>query len=158
MYYYFTKQIKKALGILTLVWISLSVCTVSSAMAQATNATISGLILDDNKEPLIGANVVVRNESTGFEAGTVTGVDGRFQLQQLPLGKPYSVTVSYIGFNTQKLTGYQLNQGDRVNVDLTMDYGNNDLAEIVVTGISLRFPSFRIVDSKMVSMRLLLVE
>lgn len=138
MHYYFTKQTKKALGIFVIAWISLSVCTVSSAMAQATNATISGLILDDNKEPLIGANVIVRNESTGFEAGTVTGVDGRFQLQQLPLGKPYSVTVSYIGFNTQKLTGYQLNQGDRVNVDLTMDYGNNDLAEIVVTGDSFK--------------------
>ena len=138
MYHYFTKPIQKVLGILVLIWIPLSVCTMSSALAQATNATISGLVLDDNQEPLIGANVLIRNESTGFEAGTVTGIDGRFQLQQLPLGKPYSVTISYIGFNTQKLTGYQLNQGDRVNIDLSMDYGSSDLAEIVVTGNSFK--------------------
>ncbi|MCH7402925.1 carboxypeptidase regulatory-like domain-containing protein [Belliella kenyensis] len=138
MYNYFTKQKTKALFIIALAWTSITLCPISSAFAQATNATISGLILDDSKEPLIGANVLVKNESTGFEAGTITGLDGRFQLQQLPLGKPYTVTVSYIGFNTQKLTGYQLNQGDRINVEITMEYGSSDLSEVVVTGDSFK--------------------
>ncbi len=110
----------------------------SDVMAQATNATVSGLVLDESKEPLIGATVLVRNESTGFEAGTVTGIDGRFNFQQMPLGKPYTITVSFIGFSTQKLTGYQLNQGDRINLDIQMDMGSSDLAEVVVSGDSFK--------------------
>ncbi|MCH7412302.1 carboxypeptidase regulatory-like domain-containing protein [Belliella sp. R4-6] len=138
MYNLSTQQKKKATKVFVLTWIFLSVISIQSVFAQATNATVSGLVLDDSNEPLIGANVLVRNESTGFEAGTVTGVDGRFQLQQLPLGKPYSITVSFIGFNTQKLTGYQLNQGDRINLDLKLDYGSSDLAEVVVSGDSFK--------------------
>ncbi|MCH7398026.1 carboxypeptidase regulatory-like domain-containing protein [Belliella sp. DSM 107340] len=138
MYNLSTQQKKKATKVFVLTWIFLLGISIHSVFAQATNATVSGLVLDDSNEPLIGANVLVRNESTGFEAGTVTGVDGRFQFQQLPLGKPYSITVSFIGFNTQKLTGYQLNQGDRINLDLKLDYGSSDLAEVVVSGESFK--------------------
>ncbi len=108
------------------------------AHAQATNATISGLVVDDTSQPMIGAGVLVRNESTGFEARTVTGIDGRFQLQQLPLGKPYTITLTYVGYATVRLTGYQLNQGDRIAIEVAMEDGSNDLEEVVVTGDSFQ--------------------
>src|SRR3712207_6557193 len=57
-------------------------------LAQSTDASISGLVKDENQQPVPGATVQVRNESTGFTGGTVTGVDGRFSFRQLPLGGP----------------------------------------------------------------------
>jgi hypothetical protein len=138
MFYYNFRHSKCPLGIILFVGIFLLGSINQKSFAQATNATISGLVLDDEREPLIGASVLVRNESTGFEAGTVTGVDGRFQLQQLPLGGPYTVSISFIGFNSQKLSGYRINQGDRVNIETQLDYGSNDLAEIVVSGDSFK--------------------
>ncbi|HSJ67251.1 MAG TPA: carboxypeptidase regulatory-like domain-containing protein [Anditalea sp.] len=101
---------------------------------QATNATVSGLVMDEEGQPLIGATILVRNESTGFEAGTITSLDGRFNFQQMPLGKPYSIKVSYIGFTNQRFSGYELNQGDRINLEVKMETSSNDLDEFVVTG------------------------
>ncbi|SDY84382.1 Carboxypeptidase regulatory-like domain-containing protein [Rhodonellum ikkaensis] len=103
-------------------------------LAQATNSTFSGLVLDDVGQPLIGASILVINESTGFQTGTVTSQDGRFNLQQMPLGKPYSLQVSFIGFSTQRFTGYELNLGDRINVEIKMESSNRELEEIVITG------------------------
>lgn len=129
------QRFAKGIGVFILLF---NLLMFNEAMGQATNATIAGLVLDDAKQPLVGATVVVRNESTGFEAGTITGIDGRFQLQQLPLGKPYSVAISYVGFNSQKLTGYQLNLGDKIAIEVAMDYGSSDLAEVVVSGDSFK--------------------
>ncbi|MGY6559871.1 MAG: TonB-dependent receptor [Nitritalea sp.] len=109
-----------------------------SAYAQATNATISGLVVDDTGETMLGAMVLVRNESTGFEAGAVTGPDGRFTFQQLPLGSPYTVTISYMGYQTQRYTGYALNQGDRIQVRAEMSSSDSQLEEVVVTGNSFK--------------------
>lgn len=108
--------------------------SINNLFGQATNATVSGLVLDEDGQPLIGATILVRNESTGFEAGTITSLDGRFNFQQMPLGKPYSIKVSYIGFTNQRFSGYELNQGDRINLEVRMETSSNDLDEIVVTG------------------------
>src|SRR5687768_14693391 len=85
--------------------------------AQTTQASITGIITDDQKSPLPGATVMVKNESTGFTTGTATNVNGEFILKQLPLGGPYSVNISSVGFGNEKRTGYTLNQGDILRVD-----------------------------------------
>jgi hypothetical protein len=112
-----------------------SICT---SYGQATNATISGIVTDDTGETLIGASVLLKNESTGFEAGGATSSDGRFNFQQLPLGGPYVVRVTYIGFAPQVFSGYFLNLGDRVNLDVTMESSSNDLEEVIVSGESFK--------------------
>ncbi len=89
-------------------------------VAQTTQATITGIITDEAKSPLPGATVMVRNESTGFTTGTATNAKGEFIFNQLPLGSPYSVTVSSIGFGTEKRTGYALNQGVVLRVDVPL--------------------------------------
>ena len=69
----------------------------SSVSAQATDASISGVVSDDTGEVLPGATVVVTNEATGFETGTVTNANGRYTFKQLPLGSGYAITVSFYG-------------------------------------------------------------
>jgi hypothetical protein len=118
----------------------LSLCVVFIATmhcwGQATNASFTGTITDHQSEPLPGATVAVKNESTGFITGTQSLSDGRFYLKQLPLGGPYSVTISSIGFATQKKTGYTLHQGSSVVLNFQLQEEATQLQEIQVLGNS----------------------
>ena len=108
------------------------------AMAQNTQATISGTISDQQNVLLVGATVQVRNESTGFTTSTLTNVNGEYLFKELPLGGPYTVTVTYVGFAEQKQTGYVLHQGDAIRVKMTMQESDQALAEVEVVASSLR--------------------
>ena len=105
---------------------------------QATDASFVGIVKDHTGSALPGVTVQVRNEATGFKTGTQTTVDGRFTMQQLPLGGPYSITFSFVGFTNQTRAGYQLNQGDVVTINTTMTETNQQLQEVIVTGTTLK--------------------
>jgi hypothetical protein len=108
-----------------------------SAWSQGTEANIIGRVTEADK-PIPGASILVRNESTGFKVSTTTNENGSYVLPQLPLGSPYSITVSYIGYKEQKKTGYALNYGDELVVNFTMTSSSNELQEIVIQGSNLK--------------------
>lgn len=116
-----------------LLTILLFVGVYSTAVGQGTNTGISGLIIDTSGQPMAGATVVVKNESTGFTAGTVSGLNGVYNIRQLPLGVDYTITVSFVGFKSQKRTGYALNQGDQLRLDFTLEESTQLISEITVT-------------------------
>lgn len=106
--------------------------------AQTTQASISGIITDDQKKTIPGASVQVRNESTGFTTRTTTNAKGEYTFKELPLGAPYSITVTYIGFGEQKRTGYSLNQGDALRIDITMQDVVNSLSVVEIVGSGMK--------------------
>ncbi len=108
----------------------------NKSFAQGTDATISGKVLDEKGEAIPGASIRVKNESTGFQTGTVTNVSGEYQLQQLPLGKPYSITITFVGYQAQKFSNYALNQGDKLKIDAKLLQGDTQLSEVVVSANS----------------------
>jgi len=61
------------------------------AFAQTTQASISGVITDQQKKPIPGVSVQIRNNSTGFTTKTSTNAQGEYTFKELPLGGPYSV-------------------------------------------------------------------
>ena len=110
----------------------------SRVMAQNTHATISGTIADQQNVLLVGASVQVRNESTGFTTSTLTNAHGEYLFKELPLGGPYTVTVTYVGYAEQKQTGYVLHQGDAIRVRISMQESDQALDEVEVVASSLR--------------------
>ena len=62
-----------------------------SATAMAQNETVSGTVLDELGEPVIGATVTVE----GTKTATVTDLDGNYKLS-VPKGK--KITITYIGY------------------------------------------------------------
>jgi Carboxypeptidase regulatory-like domain len=108
-----------------------------NVLAQGTNARISGKIVDTKGEPLIGAIVQVVNGSTGFKTGNVTNTDGVFDLRELPLGGPYTVTASYVGYQEKKQTEIMLGLGEHVELAFDLKEGS-ELADVVVTANTLR--------------------
>lgn len=106
--------------------------------AQTTQASITGVVTDETKQLIPGASVLVRNESTGFSSRTVTNAKGEFSLKELPLGGPYTITISFVGYREQKRTGYSLNQGDLVKVNIEMRSSAVSMNEITVSGNALK--------------------
>ncbi|HEV7994593.1 MAG TPA: TonB-dependent receptor [Gemmatimonadaceae bacterium] len=66
-----------------------------------TTGAIAGLVTDEAGAPLNGVQVVIRNRSTGFTVGSQTREDGRYRVQNLEPGGPYSVTARRIGLTPQ---------------------------------------------------------
>lgn len=113
-------------------------CWSESLFAQGNMAVITGIVTDETKTGVIGAAIQVKNESTGFSTGTVTNENGEYTIKQLPLGGPYSVTVTYVGYGSQKKTGYTLNQGDQLRLDFQLKESNVVMQAVEVVANSLK--------------------
>ena len=75
------------------------VILVNSMGAQQKTGEIRGVVLDGKtSEPVIGAAVKVK----GTTVGTVTDIDGRFELPNIP-SSAKTLVISYIGMKTQEL-------------------------------------------------------
>ena len=110
----------------------------ANVWAQTTQASISGTISDGSNAELPGATVQVRNESTGFSTGTTTNAKGEYAFKELPLGGPYTITVSFIGYGEQKQTGYMLNQGDAIKIKIGMKESDQTLEVVQVVASGLK--------------------
>jgi Carboxypeptidase regulatory-like domain len=106
------------------------------SFAQGTDATIYGKVFDEKGEAIPGSTIRIKNESTGFQTGTISDAKGEFQLQQLPLGKPYTITISFVGYQTQKFSDYAVNQGDRLKIDAKLSPATTQLQEVTVNANS----------------------
>ena len=84
--------------------------------------TVTGVVVDANGEPIIGANVVVK----GTSIGTITDIDGRFTLE-VPEGAV--LQVSYIGYMDQSIA-----IGKQSVLNITMKEDTQKLDEVVVVG------------------------
>ena len=93
-----------------------------SIITFAQSVTVKGTILDENKEPLIGATVQVKGETTGAAAD----LDGNFTLKAK---KNATLVISYIGYLTQEV---RLQGKTQVTIQLTPD--SKTLDEVVVVG------------------------
>lgn len=108
-----------------------------NSYAQATNATIKGSVKDNIGEPLMGAEIVIKDISTGFISGTLTNDNGDFKFQQLPLGGPYKVTAKYLGFSESVREGIMLNLSDAVTINFELQESSTTLNEVIVSSNSL---------------------
>src|SRR5690242_3419846 len=67
--------------------------------AQVTTSTVGGTVTDQEGKPLAGATVEISFPDAGIKRHIVTGAGGNYLVPNLRVGGPYTVTVSYTGFN-----------------------------------------------------------
>lgn len=116
----------------------------AAGFAQVTTANIKGLVTDPQNEPLPGASVVAVHTPTGTRYGGATNFDGRVNLLNLRVGGPYTLTFSYIGFQSQEITDVYLELGKTFTLDVVMSEDSQQLDEVVVVaGGSSQFGSDR---------------
>ncbi len=123
-------------------------------MSQAAQNELTGVITDvDSEEELIGATVVAVNQSTGYTSGSMTDSDGRFVIRDLPLGGPYSVRITYIGYSAVEITDNFIQQGDYINLGRVPLTAGEDLEEIVITYDAFRSDRRRLGTARQIDSR-----
>jgi hypothetical protein len=99
-----------------------------STIVYAQYGKISGKVTDqETKEPLVGANIVL--EGTVF--GSATDIDGGFNILNVPAGT-YSIKTSYIGYQTQTMTGVKVVAGLTRNVDIVLSNTSVQVQSVIV--------------------------
>lgn len=96
---------------------------VSGALAFAQTKTVTGTVVDNYGEPVLGANVIV----AGTTNGAVTDFDGNFSLTDVP--ENATLKVSFIGYISQEVA---LAGQSKVKVVLMED--SQQLDDVVVVG------------------------
>ena len=102
-----------------------SAITTLPGTQQANDKQVSGQVLDENGEPIIGATVKVK----GTNVATVTDLDGNFTFK-VPAGS--TLVVSYLGYTPKEVAA----SGNGIKVQLAQD--SKTLNEVVVTALGIK--------------------
>jgi len=113
------KKLKQNLGLI----ICMMVFITSGLLAQ--NTTVSGQVLDDKGQPVIGAAVT----AVGTTIGTITDIDGNYTMS-VPSGVS-QIQISYLGFGTRTL-----NLADNDYGSIVISESASQLDEVVITGLA----------------------
>ena len=93
----------------------------------AQGKTVSGTVLDQNGESVIGASVVVK----GTTNGVITDFDGKFTLNNVP--ENGTIEISFVGYKTQEIPVAGKN-----NIQVTLAEDTEVLDEVVVVGYGIQ--------------------
>lgn len=115
--------------------LALLLCS-SLGFSQVTTSNIKGLVLDENAQPLPVANVVAIHAPTGTKYGGATNFDGRYNLLNMRVGGPYTVTISFIGYKEQTFNDVFLTLGKTEEINVNMVPDSEQLETVVITATS----------------------
>ncbi len=117
--------------------IAMMITTITNA--QVTTSSMSGAVTDAENEPIIGATIQATHEPSGTRYGAITNIDGRYAIQGMRTGGPYTVEVSYVGYQTTLYKDIYLQLGEVYNLNVKMGEATEALSEVVVTASKTKF-------------------
>ena len=123
----------KSLSMKKLLTLFLAMIASIAMMAQVTTSSISGKIVDENG-PLPGATVIATHIPSGTYYGTTTNNEGRYTMQGMRVGGPYTIEVRYIGYTSSKAENITLKLGETYRADFSLNSKAKELGEIVISG------------------------
>ena len=104
-----------------------------SALSQGvTTSSMRGKIVDPQNAPVFAATVVATHTPTGTQYGTITQDDGRFDIRNMKIGGPYTVTVTFIGYKESKQENIYLQLNKSAEINLILHEDNVQIDEITI--------------------------
>ncbi|MEO1254992.1 MAG: carboxypeptidase-like regulatory domain-containing protein, partial [Bacteroidota bacterium] len=97
-----------------------------------TSGKITGKVVDENDEPLPGATVEVRNEASGARYGTVTNVNGVFEIPYVQIGDDYFISVRYTGFQEVNVSDVLVSLGKTTTLEIRLSEAELALEEVAI--------------------------
>ncbi len=117
--------------------VAIAMLIVVGAMAHAqgvTSAAINGQVTDKAGKPLAGATIKAVHEPSSTVYGMMSRADGRFNIQNMRVGKPYTITVSFVGFQPVKFENVALALGQNLEFKVQLEESSVQINPVEVTG------------------------
>ncbi len=108
----------------------------TTANAQITTSSVTGVVSDESNAPMIGATIKAVHTPSGTKYNAVTNTEGRYTIQGMRTGGPYTIDVSYIGYSEIRYVDIYLELGNVQELNVSMSPDSQMLGEVVVTGKS----------------------
>lgn len=113
---------------------------VTSAFAQVTTSSLTGKVTDANGETLPGAAVVAVHTPSGTQYHAIVNAKGRYFINGMRAGGPYTVEVSCLGYQTVNFTDIAIQLAESYSLDAFLNDDKEMLSEaVVVTSASSKF-------------------
>jgi len=97
-----------------------------------TRSSMNGKITDVSGESLIGANVQAIHQPTGTFYGNSSDVEGLYRISNMRVGGPYTVTISYTGYEDLVQENIFIRLGKPSKIDAQLSETAISLDEVVV--------------------------
>ena len=111
-----------------------------SAFAQITTSSLNGKVSDSTGEPVVGAAVIAVHTPSGTQYYAVANAEGRFAINGMRSGGPYSVEVSCLGYQSVTYTDITLQLGEAYSLNAEMPDDTQMLSEaIIISTASSKF-------------------
>ncbi|MGH7532932.1 MAG: carboxypeptidase-like regulatory domain-containing protein, partial [Gemmatimonadales bacterium] len=102
------------------------------AAQGVTSAAVQGKVTQAGGQPVEGATVIITNTSTGLRFQVQTRAGGRYTLENVAPGGPYSISARGVGFQPNTLSGVQLSLGQRFTADFELTQSVVQVQELTI--------------------------
>ena len=103
-----------------------------TSFAQVTTSSLNGRIADESGDAVIGAAVIATHTESGTRYAAVSNNQGRFVINGMRAGGPYTVEVSCLGFQPTTYTGVTLQLAEAFNLNVDLKEDKLQLGEAIV--------------------------
>jgi len=110
--------------------------SVTLAVGQVTTSGINGTVSNSTGETLPGATILAVHVPSGTQYGALTNQDGLFAINNMRVGGPYKVTVSYVGFKEEVMENITLALGSASNLSFKLMEASSTLSGVEIVAIS----------------------
>lgn len=98
-----------------------------------TTSAIQGQVTDAKGQALPDATILAVHTPSGTQYGTSTRADGRYTIPNARVGGPYTITISFIGYEQKQISDVYLSLGNTATVSTQLAESGTELQEIIVS-------------------------
>lgn len=118
-----------------LLYLLLAVLSVQQGWAQGTTtSSMNGVITDKDGAGLPGATIIAIHTPTNTQYVAPTNSEGRFNIQNMRVGGPYAVRITFVGYQEATREGIFLTLGQNLRLDINLSEASTQLAGVTVSG------------------------
>jgi len=123
---------------ISILLVAIIITSATTMQAQVTTSSMSGRVTDV-EGAVIGATVIATHTPSGTTFGTITNIEGRFNLNGMRVGGPYSVKVSFIGYGSYEQNNITLGLGENYVMNVELSEVSTSLDEVVISASRTKF-------------------
>ncbi|UOG75919.1 TonB-dependent receptor [Hymenobacter tibetensis] len=117
-----------------LLFLLLAVFSIQQGWSQGTTTSaMNGVITDKDGAGLPGATVIAVHTPTNTQYVAPTNSEGRFNIPNMRVGGPYTVRVTFVGYQDITREGIFLSLGQNQRLDLNLSEATTQLSGVTVT-------------------------